>query len=224
MLVEVWSDFVCPWCYIAGSRLRRALAEYERADEVEVEWRSFLLDPTHRRGVRKGVHEMLTEKTGASLEDVRAMTDRVRGLAAEEGLVYDVERAVVVNTVDAHRLYHLAKAHGVADQVHRRLMRAHFAEGELLDDIDTLVRLGAEAGVPEEEARRALTGDDHARDVKLDVRQARVYGIGGVPFFVLDRTYAVSGAQPVEVLLSAFRTAHAAADAAAGTASGTASG
>lgn len=206
--VEVWSDFVCPWCYIARSRLKRALEKYERADEVEVEWRSFQLDPTHRKGVRLGVHEMLAQKTGASLDDVRAMTDRVRSLAAEEGLTYDVERAVVVNTVDAHRLHHLSKAHGVADQVHERLMRAHFAEGEALDDLDTLVRLGVEAGVPEDEARRALTGDDHARDVKLDIRQARVYGATGVPFFVLDNTYGISGAQPVEVFLSAFRTAH----------------
>jgi Predicted dithiol-disulfide isomerase involved in polyketide biosynthesis len=206
--VEVWSDFVCPWCYIGRSRLRRALAEFEHADQVEVEWRSFQLDPTHRKGVRLGVHEMLVEKTGASLDEVRAMTDRVRALAAEEGLTYDVERAVVVNTVDAHRLYHLSKVHNVADRLHERLMRAHFAEGEVLDDLDTLVRLGAEAGVPEDEARRVLTGDDHARDVKLDIRQARLYGASGVPFFVLDDTYGVAGAQPVEVLLSALRTAH----------------
>lgn len=207
MRVEVWSDFVCPWCYIGRSRLERALARYEHADEVEVEWRSFLLDPAHRKGVRLGVHEMLTEKTGASLADVRAMTDRVRELAAEEGLTYDVDRAVVVNTVDAHRLHHLSKAHGLADRLHERLMRAHFAEGEVLDDPDTLVRLAAEVGVPEEEARRVLAGDDHARDVKLDVRQARLYGASGVPFFVLDGTYGISGAQSVEVFLSALRTA-----------------
>lgn len=208
MRVEVWSDFVCPWCYIGRSRLRRALAEYEHADEVEVEWRSFLLDPSHRKGVRRKVHEMLAEKTGASIEDVREMTGRVRALAAEEGLTYEVERAVVVNTVDAHRLYHLAKAHGRADEAHERLMRAHFAEGETLDDLETLVRLGAEAGVPEKDARRALTGDEYARDVKQDIRQARLYGASGVPFFVLDRAYAVSGAQSVEVFLSALRTAH----------------
>ncbi len=208
MLVEVWSDFVCPWCYIGRSRLKRALAEFEHADEVKVEWRSFLLDPSHRKGVRLGVHEMLAEKTGASIEDVRTMTDRVSKLAAEEGLTYDVERATVVNTVDAHRLHHLAMSHGVGDQAHERLLRAHFAESEVLDDIDTLVRLGAEVGVPEDEARRVLAGDEHARDVKQDIRQARLYGANGVPFFVLDRTYGVSGAQPVEVFVSALRTAY----------------
>jgi predicted DsbA family dithiol-disulfide isomerase len=208
VLVELWSDFVCPWCYIGRSRLKRALQEYERADEVEIEWRSFLLDPTHRKGVRMGVHEMLTEKTGAPLEQVRQMTDRVRALAAEEGLTYDVERAVVVNTGDAHRLHHLSKAHGLAGELYDRLARAHFAEGEAIDDHDTLVRLAAEVGVPEEESRRVLTSDEYARDVKQDIRQARLYGASGVPFFVLDRTYGLSGAQPVEVILSALRTAH----------------
>jgi predicted DsbA family dithiol-disulfide isomerase len=206
--VEVWSDVVCPWCYIGKRRLERALEGFEHAGEVEVEWRSFQLDPSHPKGVRQPVYESLAQKTGGSTAQVRAMTDRVKALGAEEGLEYDFENAISVNTFDAHRLTHLAKAHGLGAETHERLMRAQLIEGETLDDVETLVRLGAEVGVPADEARRVLAGDDHTRDVEEDIREARMLGANGVPFFVLDRTYGVSGAQPVEMFLSALRTAY----------------
>ena len=208
MRVEVWSDVVCPWCYIGKRRLERALEGFEHAGEVEVEWRSFQLDPSHPKGVRQPVYESLAQKTGGSTAQVRAMTDRVKALGAEEGLEYDFENAISVNTFDAHRLTHLAKAHGLGAETHERLMRAQLIEGETLDDVETLVRLGAEVGVPADEARRVLAGDDHTRDVEEDIREARMLGANGVPFFVLDRTYGVSGAQPVEMFLSALRTAY----------------
>lgn len=210
MRIDVWSDVVCPWCYIGKRRLERALAEFEHAAEVEIEWHSFLLDPAHPKGVRRPVHEVLAEKTGGSPAQVRAMTDRVKALAAAEGLAYDFDRAVMVDTVDAHRLTHLAKAHGLGPQMHERLLRAQLIEGEVLDDPDTLVRLGVEVGVPEDAARRMLAGPQYTREVEADFAQARRLGITGVPFFVLDRSYAVSGAQPVEVFLAALRTARGA--------------
>jgi predicted DsbA family dithiol-disulfide isomerase len=206
--VEVWSDVVCPWCYIGKRRLERALAQFEHADEVEVVWRSFQLDPTFPAGVRQPVPQMLAEKIGGTLEQVRQMNARVTALAAEEGLEYRLEQATMVNTFDAHRLTHLAKAHGKGDAAHERLLRAQLVEAQVLDDADTLVRLGVEIGLPEEETRRVVAGDDYAQQVRDDFAAARTLGVRGVPFFALNRAFAVSGAQPVETFVSALRAAY----------------
>ncbi|MFD8867224.1 DsbA family oxidoreductase [Streptomyces sp. NPDC059590] len=207
--IDVWSDVVCPWCYIGKRRLESALDRFDHADQVEVHWHSFQLDPAHLKGHRRPVFETLAQKTGAPIAQVRAMVQQVTDLAAAEGLTYDLERAVSVNTIDAHRLSHLAAAHGLGDRMHERLLRAHLCEGEVVDDRDTLVRLGAEVGVPEDETRRVLDGDTYDDAVQADVREARRYGATGVPFFVLNRAYGVSGAQSVDTFLSALRTAHA---------------
>ncbi|MDH2427026.1 DsbA family oxidoreductase [Sphaerisporangium sp. TRM90804] len=207
MRVEVWSDIVCPWCYLGKRRLEKALAGFEHAGDVEVEWRSFQLDPSFPKGLGQPVYEALARKTGATAAQVRGMTEHVKALAAEEGLAYDFDRSVMANTFDAHRLTHLAKTHGIGAEMHERLMRANLVEGEVVDDAETLVRLGAEVGVPAGEARRVLAGDAYSREVMEDVNQARALGATGVPFFVLDRTYGISGAQPVEAFLGALRTA-----------------
>ncbi|GAA2440301.1 DsbA family oxidoreductase [Streptomyces macrosporus] len=205
--VEIWSDVVCPWCYIGKRRLERALEEFEHADEVEITWRSFQLDPSFPKGVRQPVPEMLARKTGGSPEQVRAMNARVTELAAAEGLAYDLERSVMVNTVDAHRLTHLAKERGLGGQAHERLLRAQLVEARTLDDPDTLVRLGVEIGLDEEEVRGVVTGDAYAREVEADLRAARELGVTGVPFSVLNRAFAISGAQPVETFLTGLRKA-----------------
>ena len=207
--IDVWSDVVCPWCYIGKRRLEAALDRFEHTGEVEVHWHSFQLDPSHPKGERRPVFETLEQKTGAPPAQVRAMTRQVTELAAAEGLSYDLERAVSVNTIDAHRLSHLAAAHGLGDQMHERLLRAHLCEGETVDDPDTLVRLGTEIGVPEDEIVRTLNSDAYADAVQADFDEARRYGATGVPFFVLNRTYGLSGAQPTETFLSALRTAYA---------------
>ncbi|MFC4534912.1 DsbA family oxidoreductase [Sphaerisporangium dianthi] len=209
--VEVWSDVVCPWCYIGKRRLERALERFEHAGDVEVVWRSFQLDPAFPRGARKPVPEMLAEKMGATPAQVRTMQAQVTALAAEEGLVYDLEHSIMVNTIDAHRLTHLAKKHGLDGQAHERLLRANLIEGQTLDDAETLVRLGVEAGLPEDETRRVVGGTAHLDDVEADIREARELGVTGVPFFVLNRAFAVSGAQPAELFLSALRQAYEAA-------------
>jgi predicted DsbA family dithiol-disulfide isomerase len=206
--VEVWSDVVCPWCYIGKRRLEKALGQFPHADRVEVEWRSFQLNPAYPRGGEEPIYEYLGREVAGSPARARAMTEQVTALAAQEGLAYDFDRARMVNTFDAHRLTHLAKAHGLGGQAHERLMHAHFVEGATLNDPETLVRLGAEVGVPAAEARQLLAGDEYARDVEEDVRQARSLGATGVPFFVLDRSYGISGAQPVETFLSSLRTAY----------------
>jgi predicted DsbA family dithiol-disulfide isomerase len=207
MRVEVWSDVVCPWCYIGKRRLERALGSFEHAGAVEVVWRSFQLDPAFPKGVHRPTYEVLMEKTGGSAAQVRAMTEQVKAVAAEEGLVYDFESSSMVNTFDAHRLAHLAEAHGLGAAMHERLMRAQLVEGATLADTETLVRLGAEVGVAAGEARRMLAGDEYAAEVEEDISQARELGVSGVPFFVLDRVYGLSGAQPLEAFLSALRKA-----------------
>lgn len=210
MRIDVWSDVVCPWCYIGKRRLETALGEFEHADQVELHWHSFQLDPAHPKGHRLSVYDALAEKYGAGPAQVQAMTQQVTDLAVAEGLRYEFDRAVTVNTFDAHRLGHLAARHGLGGQMHERLLKAHLADGEVVDDLDTLVRLGTEVGVPEDDARDVLQGTEYADEVDADIREARRYGITGVPFFVLNHAYGVSGAQPADVFLSALQQAHAA--------------
>ena len=210
--VEIWSDIVCPWCYIGKRRLETALREFEHAADVGLVWRSFQLDPSVPRGTAEPVYDALAKKFGGSKEQVKAMTAQVAELAEAEGLHYDFARAVSINTFDAHRLIQLAKAYGLGDRAHERLMRANLVEGETLDT-PALVRLGAEIGLPVATAQRVLDGDDYTADVEADIRQARVYGASGVPFFVLNQAYGISGAQSADVFLQALRTAYEAAPA-----------
>ncbi|TDD97764.1 DsbA family oxidoreductase [Jiangella asiatica] len=208
MLVEVWSDFVCPWCYIGKRRLEAALTRFDHARDVEILWRSYQLDPTVPPGADGLVRDHLARKLGATAEQVRAMNDRVASLAAAEGLEYHLERAHIANTFDAHRVAHLAREHHLGPQAHERFMRAHLVETEHLADPETVIRLAAEVGVPADEVRRVLAGDDHADDVRAEIDLARQFGAGGVPFFVLGRTHGVSGAQPVETFLAALEDAY----------------
>lgn len=208
MLIEVWSDFVCPWCYIGKRRLETALSRFEHSGDVEILWRSYQLDPTVEPGADGLVLDHLAKKMGAGPEQIRAMTDRVTTLAAAEGLEYHLEDAHVANTFDAHRVAYLARKYDVGPQVHERFMRAHLIETQHLSDPETVIRLAAEAGVPADEARRVLAGDDHADDVRAEIDLARQFGANGVPFFVLGRTHGVSGAQPVEIFLSALQEAY----------------
>ncbi|HEX6355281.1 DsbA family oxidoreductase [Actinophytocola sp.] len=202
MKIEVWSDIVCPWCYIGKRRLESALAEFEHP--VDVEFRSFQLDPSFPRGKTMPVYDALAEKFGA-MDQVKVATERVTALAAVEGLHYDYDRQVMVNTFDSHRLAHHAKSQGLGNEMHERLMRAQLIEGENLGDADTLVRLAEELGVTG--AGKVVTSDQYTADVETDIREARQLGATGVPFFVLDRKYGVSGAQPVEVFEKALHTA-----------------
>ncbi|MEN3608496.1 DsbA family oxidoreductase [Plantactinospora sp. ZYX-F-223] len=208
MQLEVWSDIVCPWCYLGKRRLDTALGQFAHADEVEVVWRSFQLDPSYPKGQPRPVPEALRSKLGASAAQVAAMQGHVTSLAAEEGLDYHLDQSIMANTFDAHRLTHLAREYGLGTELHERLMRANLIEAENVDDAETLVRLATEVGVPAEAARRVLAGDEYAADVDADIAQARAFGANGVPFFVLDRKYGISGAQPTEAFLSALRTAY----------------
>ena len=209
MQIEIWSDVVCPWCYIGKRRLERALGEFEHADEVEVTWRSFQLNPD---APAKAVPtlEYLTQRFGPQAQ---AMTARVAEIGKDEGLTLDSASALTVNTLEAHRLLHLAADLGIGDAAKERLLRAHFSEGADLSDHETLTRLMAEAGADEERISAVLAGTEYAHAVQADIDMARRLGANGVPFFVIDRKYGISGAQAAETFLHALRTAYAAEEA-----------
>jgi predicted DsbA family dithiol-disulfide isomerase len=207
MNIEIWSDVVCPWCYIGKRRFEAALARFAHRDDVEVVWRSFELDPT-APPIRTDDHATrLAAKYGMSREQALANHERLTQMAAQEGLAFDFEKSRSGNTLDAHRLLHLARERGVQDAVKERLFRAYFTEGEPIGDPATLVRLVSDAGIPAADAQAVLGSDAYAADVRADESEARELGINGVPFFVLDRRYGVSGAQPADVLLQALEQA-----------------
>jgi predicted DsbA family dithiol-disulfide isomerase len=203
--IEIWSDVVCPWCYIGKRRLEHALAEFEHADEVEIVWRSFQLNPdaSHQAIPTK---QYLISRFGPQASQ---MSERVAAIAKDEGLDFGSD-SLTVNTFDTHRLLHLAADEGVQDAAKERLLRAHFTEGADLSDPDTLVALMKEAGVNEDRTREVLANpDEYAKAVNSDIEEARALGANGVPFFVIDRKYGISGAQPAETFRQALRTAYA---------------
>ena len=204
LTVEIWSDVVCPWCYIGKRRFEAALAAFEHADEVTVMWRSFELDQEAPKVAEGTATERLAAKYGMSLERAQQLHAEMTERAAEEGLDFRFDLARGGNTFDAHRLIHLAATYGHQAASKERLMRAYFTEGEPIADPETLIRVVAEVGVDPVEARDVLQTDRFAEDVREDELLASQLGIQGVPFFVLGRRYGISGAQPADVLLQAL--------------------
>jgi predicted DsbA family dithiol-disulfide isomerase len=209
MRVEIWSDVVCPWCYIGKRRFEHALAELGDEADVEIVWRSFELDPDAPRVQDGSPVEHLARKYGMTIEQAEAAQARVARVAAGEGLEYRLADARRGNSFDAHRLIHLGRVHGLQDAVKERFLRAYFTEAEPIGDRETLTRLAVEAGLDPAEVDETLATGRFADEVREDERRARLLGINGVPFFVLDERLGVSGAQPTEVFVQALRQAAA---------------
>ncbi|AHH96641.1 DsbA family oxidoreductase [Kutzneria albida] len=207
MRVDIWSDLVCPWCYVGKRRFERALAEFEHREQVEVVHHSFQLDPGFPAGQSKPQVEVLSAKYGMSPAEAEAVEANMERTAAEDGLDYNLTGIRTGNTVDAHQLVHLGAREGLADKVIERLYRAHFTEQRSLFDHDSLVALAEEAGLDSREARRVLTEGTYAQAVAEDGRQAQQLGATAVPFFVIDERYGVSGAQPAELFGKALTQA-----------------
>jgi predicted DsbA family dithiol-disulfide isomerase len=206
MKVEIWSDVVCPWCYIGKRRFEHALAQFSHADAVEVTYRSFELDPA-APAERTGTHdEHLARKYGMTVARAHQLNEQMTQTAAAEGLDFRFERIRGGNTFDAHRLLHHARSHGRQLELKERLLLATFTEGEPISDRATLSRLAKEVGI--DDADDVLASDRYSDDVRADEQQAATYGISGVPFFVVDEKYGVSGAQPAELLLEVLQRAH----------------
>lgn len=205
LTVLVWSDVVCPFCYIGKRRLELALAEWPGRDRVRVTWKSFQLQPDARTDPSKNAMQSLVERKGWTMEAARAAAADVTARAKAVGLDFDFASTKVANTFDAHRLTHLADARGHGDAMVERLFRAYFTEGRNVGDHATLVALAAEVGLATDEAEQALSTDGLTAEVQRDIDEALQLGINGVPFFVFGGRYAVSGAQDVEVFLEVLR-------------------
>ncbi|MEV7730522.1 DsbA family oxidoreductase [Streptomyces sp. NPDC088921] len=210
MRVEIWSDIACPWCYVGKARFEKALEAFPHRDGVEVVHRSFELDPGRDKADVQPVLAMLSKKYGMSEAQAQAGEENLGAQAAAEGLAYRTRDRDHGNTFDLHRLLHLAKEHGRQDALIQILYRANFAEERSLftEGDERLVELAVEAGLDADEVRKVLADPTaYADDVRADEREAAELGANGVPFFVLDRTYGVSGAQPAEVFTQALTQA-----------------
>ena len=206
MRVDIWSDVICPWCYVGKARFEKALSSFPHRDEVEVVYHSFELDPGYPKDSRETTFAMLGRKYGMSEVDARAAESRVAGLAEAEGLGFQPERPVG-NTFDIHRVLHLGLAKGVQAQLLNAVNDAYFGQGRQVFDRDVITEIAAETGLDATAAGDVVDGDSYAEDVRRDELQARQLGVSGVPFFVFDMALGVSGAQPTEMFASALQQA-----------------
>jgi predicted DsbA family dithiol-disulfide isomerase len=199
MKVEIWSDVMCPFCYIGKRRFENALQHFEHKDKIEIEWKSFQLNPDLETDPAINIDQYLADKKGWTLDYAKQLNDHVTQMAAEAGLTYNLDKAVVANSFNAHRFSHLAKKHGLGIAAEEQLFKAYFTDGKNIDDKDTLIDLGKQIGLDPAEIKQALETNAYAGEVKHDIAEAQHLGIQGVPFFVMNHKYAVSGAQAVPV-------------------------
>lgn len=206
MKIEIWSDIVCPFCYIGKRRLEAALATFPHRDQVEIQWKSFELDPQYQPQAGRSIHASLAAKKGISEAQARQMGNQMTQMAAELGLQYDFDKAVPANTFLAHQVLHLASKAGLNNEAKERLFRAYYTEGQDLNDLETLVRLATEIGLDAAETRTALDAGTYANAVRHDEYHAQQINVRGVPYFVFEDKYAVSGAQPTELFAEVLDT------------------
>ena len=207
MKVEIWSDVMCPFCYIGKRRFEDALAQFEHKDSVEIEWKSFQLNPLLKTDPSISINDYLAETKGWQPEYVHQLNEQVTEMASQVGLTYNMDRAVVANSFRAHRFTHLAKQHSLGIQAEEALFAAYFTHGRNIDDLDTLAELGELIGLNGAMVKENLSEKEFTANVYEDLREAEELGITGVPFFVINRKYAVSGAQPEIVFLDALQKA-----------------
>ena len=210
--IDVWSDVACPWCYIGKRNLESGMIAFTASDHavaIELEFHSFELAPDTPVEFTGSEVEFLMNHRGVSAEQARAMIDRVVGIARDAGLDYDYDALQHTNTIKAHQLLHYAKERGLQLEMKERLLSAYFVEGRHVGRVEDLVDLAAEIGLDRSEVTRSLNADDYLEAVRADMVQARQYGINGVPFFVIDGRYGISGAQPPEVFVEVLSRAAA---------------
>ena len=207
MKVEIWSDIVCPFCYIGKRKFETALADFAGKDKVDIEWKSFQLDPEMDNKEGLNVHEYLGKRKGGTPADGKRMNDGMTAAAAEVGLQYDFDNGIINNTMNAHRLLHWAKAAGLQNELKERIFKAYYTEGIDTADIAELVRLAKETGLNPVQARKVLEENLYVKEVLQDQQEAAELGVQGVPFYVFNRKYALSGAQPSEVFAQVLNKA-----------------
>lgn len=199
--VQIWSDIMCPFCYIGKRRIEEALSQFEHKEAVEIEWKSFELDAGFIPSTDDNLAEHLAEKYRKDTDWAQNMLDNMTENAKTAGLDFHFEKAVLANSHNAHRLLHLAKKHNLANELEELLFKAYLTDGKDLNNLDTLSELGIEIGLEAEAIAQALYSDAYSKEVKQDIQQANTIGVQGVPFFVFDNKYAISGAQPATAFL-----------------------
>jgi predicted DsbA family dithiol-disulfide isomerase len=209
MKIEIWSDVMCPFCYIGKRRFENALTRSGHGDGVDVEWKSFQLNPDVQTDPGININQYLAAVKGFSLEHAKELNAHVTQMAAEEGLTYNFDRAIVANSFNAHRFTHLAKKHGLGAAAEEQLFKAYFTDGKNIDDKATLADLGTAIGLDAATTQQVLESDTYAQDVERDIAEAQYLGIRGVPFFVLNGKYGISGAQALPVFEETINKAFA---------------
>jgi len=192
---------MCPFCYIGKRRFEAAMAQFNHNTDIEIEWKSYLLNPEMKTDPTKNIHQFLAEHKGIPLEEAQRLNDYVTNMAAEAGLQYDLDKAIPANSFNAHRFLHFAKQYGKQNEAEELLFKAYFTEGKNIDDAPTLTALAAGLGLDTTALAQAMGSDAFVNEVVADIDEARAIGVKGVPFFVFDRKYAVSGAQEPDVFL-----------------------
>ena len=203
--VEVWSDFVCPFCYIGKRRYENALAQFEHKDKVELVFRSFQLNPNEKKTRNADNYSRLMAKYGITIEKAKSMCDHVVKQAKSVGLDFDFTAMIVTNTFDAHRLSQFAKKYNKGNEIAERILKAYYAESKDIADFETLTQLAVEVGLDEKETRSILSDGKYGEEVKKDIKEASERDVHGVPYFLINNKHVVSGAQPENVFLNALR-------------------
>lgn len=199
--VEIWSDVVCPFCYIGKREFEKALEQFPQKDRLDIEWKSYQLAPELETQPGKNINDYLVEAKGISLKDAEQMNASIAERGKGLGLEYNFQNAIPANTMKAHNFAHFAKKYGKQDEAEEVLFRSYFTEGKNIDDTDVLLKLGEELGLDTEQLKPALENLEFENDVRADIYDAFQLGVRGVPFFVFDRKYGVSGAQPHQAFL-----------------------
>ncbi|MCJ0741709.1 DsbA family oxidoreductase [Pedobacter montanisoli] len=205
MKIEIWSDVMCPFCYIGKRHLEKAMDKLPFKDKIDIEWRSYQLNPDYQNENHETVYDYLSRSKGMSVDQAKQMTAQVRNMADEAGLSVDFGKNIPANTFKAHQLIHFAATKKLQNQAEEALFKAHFTEGKDVNDKVILLDIASNLGLDRTEAEEALNKETFAEAVRYDIYESQQIGIRGVPFFVLDRKYALSGAQPVEAFEAALK-------------------
>jgi predicted DsbA family dithiol-disulfide isomerase len=209
MQIEIWADLSCPWCYIGKRNVETALELFAHREKVEVTWRSFQLEPDMAVASEETMRDHLARKHNVSPDQATASMISVALAGARVGLELELDKCKPTNTYDAHRLVRFAAKHGRQNELVETMMHAYFTDSVRLDDRETLIRLGSQAGLEAADVETVLDRGQFGDEVAIEVETAQDIGITGVPFAVVDRTYAISGAQPHDVILDVLQDAWA---------------
>ncbi|MBG6234151.1 putative DsbA family dithiol-disulfide isomerase [Pedobacter sp. CAN_A7] len=208
MQIEIWSDVMCPFCYIGKRKFESALAQFPENQNIQVIWKSYQLSPDMVTDPNKNINQYLAEHKGMSIDEAKGLNDQVTQMAADVGLEYNLDQSVVANSFDAHRFTHFAKQYDKQLEAEEKLFQAYFTDGKNIDDYATLIQLGTEIGLDATLLELALNNGSYADEVRSDIYEAQQVGVRGVPFFVIDRKYAISGAQDSKTFFQALEQAY----------------